>query len=144
MIITGQQFHKELQEIGAVEIKTYRDSNYFCPSKAWLDEFGEFLAGYFPPPKKQGNDCDDYAIGTVYQATLSLIRSGINGCGHSFGYAELMLHASVNGIEPGPHATNIVRLDDSTIYLYEPQNRQFEKAAPVLLDGRADLHFAWV
>lgn len=141
MIITLDTALAELRALGITSIDPPRDARFFCPSTAWLTEFGLWLKDQnrATPWIAEKFDCDDFAIRAIDRATESLCRnSHINDCGHSFCYAEIELSGNVLGIDgPGSHAVNFVRCSDTLAWHYfEPQMGTHLPLRDLLDDGR--------
>lgn len=107
------------------------DGVYFTPSKEWLTgEFSRIVQEEFRAkgPADEAWDCDDAALQAVVLARRANRQRG-KAEGIAFGFVSGVLSGPLNGIQPGPHATNIVLCNDGNMYLYEPQNGQLSLAA---------------
>ena len=107
------------------------DSTYSLPSKEWLTgEFSRIVQSEFQTkgPSDDAWDCDDAALQAMVLARRANRQRGKQE-GIAFGFVSGSLVGPLNGIQAGPHATNLVHCSDGNLYLYEPQNGQITLAA---------------
>ena len=127
-IIPAQRYLQEVLSLirdGAV-INTPRDwADVVCPSRAFIEEdFLPALDAVTLPYITNTYDCEDYCAESQILMSRSLLTDPrYYGCGHSLGYAEVIIPNGVtlNGVTDGVHATNMIRLDDGTWWFMEPQ-----------------------
>ena len=151
MIISASDLQASIQTYPMEFRGMMVDTQYFCPSPAWLGEFVGFLQSmpsfrYRP----EVYDCEDFALNAHRLAMRALLLSGRKGVGMAGGIMAVQLTEPTEFLGQiyrggNMHAVNFFLCSDDRFWLLDSRSYHYEPAKTALRNpGVASPTVLWV